>query len=96
MTVEDTDTGAAFVFVTTGDPSAVRTRSTALAEMHNAHAGTGHQMGHMIGTPSTAAASELPNGARVTFTAASPSDTSTLQSELRMHAQHLATGSCEM
>jgi len=96
VTVEDTDSGAAFVFITTGDASAVRTRATALADMHNAHAGGGHEKGHMIATHSTAAASELPNGARVTFTAASPSDAAALQSELRMHAQHLATGSCEM
>ena len=96
VTVEDTDGGAAFVFVTTGDAGAVRTRATALADMHNAHGGSGHEMGHMISTKSTAATSELPNGARVTFTAAAPTDAAALQSELRMHAQHLATGSCEM
>jgi len=96
ITVEDTDGGAAFVFVTTGDAAAVRTRANALAEMHNAHAGSGHEMGHMIATKSTAASSELPNGARVTFTAASPGEAGALQSELRMHAQHLAGGTCEM
>jgi hypothetical protein len=125
VTVEDTDQGAALVFVTTGDAAAVRMRATALAEMHNhhhasmtpghdAHAGhEGHMqipdseahvmkpmdamaMGSMISIHSTAAATEAPNGARVTFTAASADDVSKLQSELRMHAQHLAGGTCVM
>ena len=124
VTVEDTDQGAAFVFVTTGDAAAVRTRASALATLHNQHhtamapAG-GHdshdshmkmpesagskmqpiptaQMGTMISVHSNAAASEIPNGARVTFTPASAADVSKLQSELRMHAQHLANGTCEM
>jgi len=50
-------------------------------------------MGTMIGAHSTAEVTELPNGARVTFTAHDPA---ALQSELRMHAQHLSSGSCEM
>ena len=110
VTVEDTDTGAALVFVTTGDVAAVRTRARALADAHNAHhakmgsmpapadgapnphaghtmapaagapnphaghamppaAGAKPTMGTMIGAHSTAAVTELPNGARVTFTA---------------------------
>ncbi len=129
VTVEDTDTGAAFVFVTTGDVGAVRTRARALAEAHNAHhakmepgaaaephaahgagAPAGKGMGTMIGAHSTAAASDIDGGARVAFTAvdpapaaptappagASPSGPAALQSELRMHAQHLAAGTCEM
>lgn len=35
VTVEDTAIGAAFLFVTTGQPDHVRTRATALAKMHN-------------------------------------------------------------
>lgn len=138
VTVEDTDGGAAFVFVTTGDAAAVRTRARALADAHNAHhakmeapaagaadphaghgghadhnahaghdahAGHGaaapaaaapagkHTMGTMISAHSTAAVTELPNGARVAFTAHDPA---ALQSELRMHAQHLGGGTCEM
>ena len=116
VTVEDTDTGAAFVFVTTGDAAAVRTRARALAEEHNARhakmepgaAHDGHDahgahgagtsakpmtMGTMIGAHSTAAVTDIPGGARVAFTAHDPA---ALQSELRMHAQHLAGGSCEM
>jgi hypothetical protein len=50
-------------------------------------------MGTMIGAHSTAAATDVPGGARVAFTAHEPA---ALQSELRMHAQHLAGGSCEM
>jgi hypothetical protein len=125
VTVEDTDTGAALVFVTTGDAAAVRTRARALADAHNAHhakmaapaegapdphaghgggsaadphaghgaAGQTSSMGTMISTHSTAAMTELPTGARVTFTAHDPA---AIQTELRMHAQHLAGGSCVM
>jgi len=122
VTVEDTDQGAAFVFVTTGDAAGVRARATALAEMHNQHHAAipgasppsgnhggheGHmqmppdskmqmQMGAMISIHSTAATTEIPNGARVTFTAASAGDAGKLQTELRMHAQHLASGNCVM
>ena len=53
-------------------------------------------MGSMISTHSTAEVTELPNGARVTFSAASDADVSKLQNELRMHAGHLAGGTCEM
>src|SRR5689334_455127 len=37
VTVEDTPTGAAFVFVTTGDVGELRRRVTAMAKMHNEH-----------------------------------------------------------
>jgi hypothetical protein len=40
VTVEDTDTGAAFVFVTTGDVAELRKRVAAMAEMHNDHHGS--------------------------------------------------------
>ena len=39
VTVEDTPTGAALVFVTTGDVGEVRRRAGALAQMHNDHHG---------------------------------------------------------
>jgi len=37
VTVEDTATGAAFVFVTTGDAGELRRRVAAMAKMHNDH-----------------------------------------------------------
>jgi hypothetical protein len=37
VTVEDSDTGAALVFVTTGDVADVRTRAAALVKKHNDH-----------------------------------------------------------
>lgn len=37
VTVEDTDTGAALVFVTTGDVTELRKRAGALAKKHNDH-----------------------------------------------------------
>lgn len=59
VNVEDTDTGAALVFVTTGDVAELRKRVSAMAQMHNEHhgamgalpgeaggtAGQGHDMG---------------------------------------------------
>ena len=95
VTVEDTPTGAAFIFVTTGDVAEVRKRATALATMHGKHDGGSMDMGMMISTASTATASDIDKGARVTFTA-KPDDVAGMQSELRMHAQHLAGGTCEM
>jgi hypothetical protein len=129
VTVEDTERGAALVFVTTGDAPAVRVRASALANAHNEHhgkmgnppAGGGEHkhgsvgapmtelgikaaappkptmsMGTMISTHSTAEATDLPNGARVVFSAARDEDVAPLQKELRMHAGHLAHGTCEM
>lgn len=37
VTVEDTDTGAALVFVTTGDVADLRKRAAAMAQKHNEH-----------------------------------------------------------
>src|SRR5262245_47252069 len=37
VTVEDSDTGAALVFVTTGDLAELRRRVAAMAQMHNDH-----------------------------------------------------------
>ncbi len=142
VTVEDTATGAAFLFVTTGDPGQVRSSANALATMHNnmhramgalpdgAAASTeadgsasstevaagGHHhhhaaaatsdssstptrpampMGQMISVHSQANVTEMPQGARVDFVV-SPTDVAKLQNELRMHAQHLTGGTCEM
>lgn len=137
VSVEDTDTGAALVFVTTSDVAELRKRVTTMAQMHNEHHaamgplpdGTGADAGHagheehaghaghaghgdgahaghgmsqhaghaggMIGVHSKAAASELEGGAKIAFIA-SGADVAKLQSELRMHAQHFAAGTCEM
>ena len=40
VNVEDTDTGAALVFVTTGDVAELRKRVTAMAQIHNDHHGS--------------------------------------------------------
>ncbi|MBA3541763.1 MAG: hypothetical protein H0T79_19270 [Deltaproteobacteria bacterium] len=138
VTVEDTDTGAALVFVTTSDPAELRKRVASMAQMHNdqhaamgplpdgnagggAHAGhdmggghAGHAMGSgehaghdmsggkhaghaggMITVHSKATASDVESGARIAF-AAGGEDVPKLQSELRMHAKHLSSGTCEM
>jgi hypothetical protein len=138
VTVEDTATGAALVFVTTGDVAELRRRVTTLAQMHNDHhgamgplpdgsgggghegheghgaaaggggaggheghgaaAGGGGHEGHaggMIGVHSKAAASDVEGGAKVAFIA-NGGDVAKLQGELRMHAQHLASGTCAM
>ena len=96
VSVEDTTAGAALVFVTTGDAGAVRTRAVALAAMHTKHEGPSNAMGMMFSPSSTAAASDIENGARVEFSAKDPAEAGKLQSELRMHAGHLTGGTCEM
>jgi mono/diheme cytochrome c family protein len=71
---------------------------------HAGHDMAGHDMGGgehaghaggMIGVHSKATASDVEGGAKVSFVAGS-ADVARLQSELRMHAQHLATGTCAM
>lgn len=138
VTVEDASSGAALVFVTTGDVGAVRQRANAMASMHNDHHGSmgslpdgkvgghdmsghaghdmsghaghdmsghaGHDMsggehaahaGGMIGVHSMAEVSDIDGGARISFIA-NGADVAKLQSELRMHAQHLSAGTCGM
>lgn len=141
VSVEDTSTGAAMVFVTTGDVAELRARVTAMAAKHNAHHGAmgalpdgtggggehaGHDMGAMHGggahaghdmggghaghdmsgmhgaggggmimMHSKAEAADIEGGTKVTFTVA-PADVAKIQAELRMHAQHLAAGTCAM
>ena len=96
LSVEDTEAGAALVFVTTGDAVAVRSRAAALAAMHTKHDGPSSAMGMMFSPTSTATAMEIEGGARVEFAAATPNQVGDLQKELRMHAGHLTGGSCEM
>lgn len=138
VAVEDTNTGAALVFVTTSDVAELRKRVATMAKMHNdqhgsmgplpdgnapegGHAGhdmsAGHDMGGgggehaghdmsgagkhaghaggMIGVHSKAAASDVEGGAKIEFTSGG-ADVAKLQGELRMHAQHFSSGSCEM
>jgi hypothetical protein len=49
----------------------------------------------MIGIHSKAIASDIEGGVKITFVA-NGDGVAKLQSELRMHAQHLATGTCAM
>ncbi len=75
---------------------------------HNMGGGSGEHAGHdmsggkhaghaggMIGVHSKASASDVEGGAKVEFTAGA-GDVAKLQGELRMHAQHFSSGSCEM
>ncbi|HEY6037221.1 MAG TPA: hypothetical protein VIV58_23235 [Kofleriaceae bacterium] len=94
---EDTDKGAALVFVTTGgDLTDLRRRAGALVAMYGAQTGPAEAMGMMISAGAQASVEEVPNGARVVFVAASPDKVGALQDELRMHAGHLQPGSCKM
>jgi hypothetical protein len=71
-------------------------------DMGSGHAGhdmsgskhAGHA-GGMIGVHSKAEASDIEGGAKITFVA-NGADVAKLQSELRMHAQHFAAGTCGM
>lgn len=96
ISVEDTTMGAALVFVTTGDPLAVRARAAKLAEMHTKQDGPKGAMGMMFTAGSTATATEIEGGARVELTAAQPDGAAAIQKELRMHAGMLGPGSCAM
>lgn len=96
LSVEDTATGAALVFVTTGDAAAVRARAITLAAMHTKHNGPSGAMGMMFSPGSKATASDVEGGARIEFVPAQPDGAAALQAELRMHAGHLTGGSCEM
>lgn len=94
LEVEETATGAALVFVTTGDPLAVRARAAKLAEMHNQRDGDPTSMGMMFSPGSTATATEAEGGARVELAAAQPDGVASLQKEVRDHATHMTGGSC--
>ncbi len=61
---------------------------------HDMSGHAGHA-GGMIGVHSKATTSDIDGGAKLLFLT-SGSDVSKLQSELRTHAQHLATGTCSM
>lgn len=92
IAVEETPDGPAFVFVTTGDVAAVRTRAGALATMHNAHDGPPSALGMMFSPKAKATKSDIEGGARVVFAG----DPDVVES-MRMHAQMFAGGtSCEM
>ena len=67
---------------------------------HHAMAGSGGHEGHamtgsMISVHSKATAEDIEGGAKLVFIAF-PDGVAKIQSELRMHAQHLATGTCKM
>lgn len=66
---------------------------------HAGHdAGGGDHAGHaggMIGVHSKAIATDIDGGAKISFVA-SAADVAKLQTELRMHARHLAAGTCGM
>jgi len=107
IAVEDADGGVAFVFATTGDVTQVRERAAKLAATHGTRtpsasgkltAACNGCMADTLGTPSTAAVVEIPQGAKVVFTAVDPAAAAALGDEARMHGGHLAhsTGTCKM
>ena len=63
-------------------------------EGHDMSKHAGHA-GGMIGVHSKADAVDVDGGARLVLTAGA-ADVAKLQSELRMHAQHLSSGTCAM
>jgi hypothetical protein len=97
ISVEDTAEGPAFVFVTTGDIAAVRTRGAALAAMHNGKTGPAGAFDTMIATPSTATTADIEGGIRIIYAATDPASAGGLADELHMHGGHLAgASSCAM
>ena len=133
VTAMDTDTGAALVFVTTGDVAAVHARVDQWAEVHNQrheamgplptgdepamthdhaamthdhaamthdHAGMDHgdaggDFKEMITVHSRASVEDEDGTIRLVFTT-SGDQVGALRDQLRMHAQHLASGTCAM
>lgn len=63
-------------------------------EAHNGGKHAGHA-GGMIGVHSKATVSDVEGGAKIDFVV-SAADIAKIQAELRMHAQHFASGTCEM
>ena len=59
---------------------------------HGEHAG---HAGGMISVHSKAETSDIDGGAKLVFVSGG-ADVAKLQSELRMHAQHLGSGTCAM
>jgi hypothetical protein len=101
ISVEDTDKGPAFVFVTTGDVAAVRAKGKELVATYNGGrdgSGNGNYLALMIGGPAaTASATDIEGGVRVTFSPTDPATTAAMADELRMHGQHLSgASSCKM
>jgi hypothetical protein len=97
LTVEDASGATALVFVTTGDIAAVRESGKALTAMHNDRGGPKEALGMMFSTDSKAAASEIPNGVRIVFTATDAAKAQAVGDELRMHAGHMTGAtSCAM
>ena len=91
LTVEDTNDGAAMVFVTTGSANDVQARADAFAAQHPT--ATGDTFAAMVAKGAVVAAQHIDHGAKLVFTGA---DVAAIQSELRMHAGHLSAGSCAM
>jgi hypothetical protein len=91
ISVEDTTDGAALVFVTTGDATAVQTRADAFAALHAK--ATGDSFAAMVAHTADVAAQHIDHGAKLVFRS---TDAAAVQSELRMHAAHLSAGSCAM
>ena len=66
-------------------------------DQHADHDMGGHasHAGGMISVHSKATASDIEGGAKLSFVSGA-GDVAKLQGELRMHAQHLASGTCAM
>jgi hypothetical protein len=90
LTVEDTSDGGALVFVTTGDAAGVQARADAFAAQHASATGG---FAAMVAKGANVAAQRIDHGAKLVFTG---TDAAAIQSELRMHAGHLSSGSCAM
>jgi hypothetical protein len=92
VAVEDTTEGASLVFVTTGKVDDVRVRAKQLADAINQRSAPAGSLAAMM-PKASATAADIDGGSRVTLSAG---DAGKLQSEIRMHANHLSAGSCKM
>ncbi len=90
VTVEDSNDGAAMVFVTTGNAGDVQQRADAFAAAHGT--ATGSEFAAMVARSAQVTSQHIEHGAKLVFTG----DAAAIQSELHMHATHLSAGSCAM
>jgi hypothetical protein len=94
VAVEDTAGGGALVFATTGDAAQVQARATSFAAEHGKP--DAPAFAAMVAPSAKVTVAKIDGGAKLVFEAAGPDAVAALQSELRMHAGALSSGSCKM
>lgn len=96
---EDTPTGAALVFTTTGDVAELRSRVKMMAQKHARMHGEGKGEGHMqapLSPPPDVEAVEVEAGAQLLLTPRETAQLPALRAMAQARAQAMAGGDCPM